>query len=441
MAAAAGRDGLVLSESRVVRLFSFFLLYFGQGLPLGVSQIAFPAWLVANGAEETAVAAVIATAFLPWSFKFIPAAIMDRYAYLAMGRRRAWLIMAQLLMVAGFAGAAVIAPGPDDLDIILYVVLLIGAGSAIQDVAVDGLAVDILPEQDQGTASSFMFGGQVIGRAVAATLAGVGLQYFGSQTTFLLFLPIILLITLYVVFLRERPGEKRLPWSEGAASPANLERHVGAWWPIFKTTLLSLLKLDSLKLLAGAALSRTGSGMFTTMWPIIGGVAFVGMTTAEYSGMVATVDLVMGGFVSIAVGSFLTLKMGARRASMLVYTTYALLALFVLYGQSIWLSTAAFIAMTCVWSMHDTLTSICTNPLRMQLSDPKVAATQFTIYNSLSNLPVSVGAGLFATLGGTAELGTVLWIAVGLLFGGALLYGSMKAGSQHVPAPPAPITD
>lgn len=440
MATAAARRGLVLSESRRVRIFSFFLLYFGQGLPLGLSQVAFPAWLVANGADQSAVAAVIATAFLPWSFKFIPAALMDRYAYLAMGRRRAWLIVAQLTMVAGFAIAALVAPGPEDLDVILYVVLLIGAGSAIQDVAVDGLAVDILPEQEQGTASAFMFGGQVVGRAAAAAAAGVGLQYVGSAATFTFFLPVILLITLYVVFFRERPGEKQFPWSEGGASPVNLERHVGAWWPIFKTTVRSLLRLDSLKLLGAAALSRTGSGMFTTMWPIIGGIGFVGLTTAGYSGMIATVDLVMA-LVSIAVGSFLTTQMGARRASLLIYTTYALLALFVLYGQSIWLATTAFIAMSCVWSMHDTVTSICTNPLRMQLSDPKVAATQFTIYNSLSNLPVSFGAGLFATMGGTDEMTTILWIAVALLFGGALLYGSMRAGSRHEAAPLVPEVD
>ena len=440
MATAAAQRGLVLSESRPVRLFSFFLLYFGQGLPLGLSQVAFPAWLVANGADQSAVAAVIATAFLPWSFKFIPAALMDRYAYLAMGRRRAWLIAAQLMMVAGFTIAALVAPGPGDLDVILYVVLLIGAGSAVQDVAVDGLAVDILPAHEQGTASAFMFGGQVVGRATAAAAAGVGLQYFGSAPTFMFFLPVILLITLYVVFFLERPGEKRFPWSEGGVSQVNRDRHVGAWWPIFKTTVRSLLRLDSLKLLGAAALSRTGSGMFTTMWPIIGGIGFVGLTTAGYSSMIATVDLVMA-LVSIAVGSFLTIRMGARRASVLVYTTYTLLALFVLYGQSIWMATTAFIAMSCVWSMHDTLTSICTNPLRMQLSDPKVAATQFTIYNSLSNLPVSFGAGLFATLGGTEEMITILWIAVALLFGGALLYGAMRGGSRHEAPPPVPTVD
>jgi PAT family beta-lactamase induction signal transducer AmpG len=244
----------------------------------------------------------------------------------------------------------------------------------------------------------------------------------------------------YGIVLRERPGEKRFPWSEGAASPVNLERHVGAWWPIFRTTILSLVKLDSLKLLGAAALSRSGGGMFTTMWPIIGGIGFVGLSTAEYSSMISTVGVVMA-IVSIAVGSYLTTRFGARRSSLLTYTTYALLALFVLYAQSIWIATAAFIAMSCVWSMHDTLTSICTNPLRMQLCEPEVAATQFTIYNSLSNLPVSLGAALFAMLGGTADLGTVLWVATGLLFGGALLYGMMQVGARPRGAPLVPAVD
>jgi PAT family beta-lactamase induction signal transducer AmpG len=440
MATAMPRQGLVLTESRATRLFSFFLFYFGQGLPLGVSQVALPAWLVANGADEAAVAAIIGTAFLPWSFKFIPAAVMDRYAYLPMGRRRAWLIVAQLLMVLGFAIAAVVAPTADDLQVILYIVFLIGAGSAIQDVAVDGMAVDILPPPDQGTASAFMFGGQTVGRALAGAAAGFCLQYYGSQTTFLIFLPVILLITLYVVILRERPGEKRFPWSQGQASPVNLDRHVGAWWPIFKTTILSLVRIDSLKLIGAAALSRTAGGMFSTLWPIIGGVGFVGLGTAAYSGMISTVDLVMA-VVSIGIGSFLTARMGARRASVLVYTTYGLLALFVLYGQSIWTGVTAFVVLSCIWSMHDTLSSITTNPLRMQLSDPQVAATQFTIYNSLSNLPVSFGAGLYATLGGTKEMTTIMWLAAGLLFTGAIGYAWLTVGSRHLPAEPVPKTD
>jgi PAT family beta-lactamase induction signal transducer AmpG len=438
MAAVAGRS-LVLSESRPLRYFTFFLLYFGQGLPLGVSQVALPAWLVANGANEAAVAAIIATAFLPWSFKFIPAAVMDRYAYLAMGRRRAWLIGAQLLMVLGFAIAAVAAPGADDLQLILYIVFMIGAGSAIQDVAVDGTAVDLLADDEQGTASAFMFGGQTVGRALSGAAAGFGLQYFGSQATFLFFTPVILLITLYVVAYRERTGEKRFPWSPGAPSPVNLERHVGAWLPIFVTTLKSLARIDSLKLLGGSALARCAGGMFATLWPIIA-VATVGFSTAGYSSMISTADLVMA-ILAIGIGSFMTSRMGPRHASVLIHMTYAALALFVLYGQSVWAAVLPFIVMSAVWSMHDTLTSICTNPLRMQLSDPQVAATQFTIYNSLSNLPVSFGATLFALLGGTQEMASVLWVAAALLFSGAMIYIWMKAGSRHIEAEPVPKVD
>ncbi|MGE3178261.1 MAG: MFS transporter, partial [Vicinamibacterales bacterium] len=320
--------------------------------------------------------------------------------------------------------------------LILYTIFLIGAGSAIQDVAVDGLAVDILPEADQGTASSFMFGGQVVGRALAATTAGVGLQYYGSQATFLFFLPVILAITLFVVALRERPGEKRLPWTEGHVHEINRRRHVGAWWPMASAALSSLVKVNSLTLLVAAGFSRTAGGFFDTLWPIVA-VGVVGFTTASYAAMVSTVDLVFA-FVSIAVGSFVTTRLGPRRASALAWQSFAALGLFVLYGRDLWDAPVPFIAMTCVWTLLTTLTSICTNPLRMQLSDPTVAATQFTIYNSLSNLPVAFGASLFAALGGTDEMVTVMWMAAGLCAAGGLLYARMTIGDRPIAAQPVP---
>jgi len=427
---------MILSENRALRMVSFFLLYVGQGLPLGISQVALPAWLVMNGANELAVGAAISAAFTPWSFKFIPAAFMDRFAYLPMGRRRAWLIGAQLLMVLGFAMAAIIGPGADDLETVLYVILLIGTGSAIQDVAVDGMAVDILPEEEQGTASAVMFGGQTIGRALAAVAAGYGLQYYGSSATFLFFLPIILLITLFVVFLRERPGEKRFPWSAGAASAITLERHVGAALPMLKAGFRSLIRWDSIKLLIGSALARCASAFFSTMFPILA-VGTMGYTAASYSGMISMVDLAMA-ILAIGLGSWLTTRMGARGSSVLTWLTYAAFALFMLYGQPLWALSAIFILVSCIWSLHDTMTSICTNPLRMQLSDPAVAATQFTIYNSLSNLPVAIGASLFAVLGGTEAMPLVMWLAAGLMATGALIFATLKVGAQHVAAQPVP---
>ena len=436
---AATRGGWVLSESRFVRLFSFFFLYFGQGLPLGINTVALPAWLAANGAPDADVAAIVATAYLPWSFKFLPAALMDRYAYLAMGRRRLWLITAQLIMMLAYVVAAIAAPGVHDIQLLIAISFLIGAGAAIQDVAVDGLAVDILPDREQGTASSFMFGGQTVGRAVAGAASGALLFYFGSQVTFLAFLPVIGLVTLYAILIRERPGEKRFPWSRGAASPVNLDRHVGDWLQILLTTLKSLFKRDSFVLVLSSVAQRVGEGMLAPLFPILA-TSFLLMNEASYSGTVSTIDLIMA-LIAIAVGSFLTLKMGAKRAAMLVFMTEAAMCAFILFGREFWTVMSVFIVLLAVQSILATLSSIATNPLRMQLSDPRVAATQFTIYNSLGNLPVSMGATLFAWLGGSAELATVMVVAIALFVIGTLILVLIRVGQASADAEPVPRLD
>lgn len=428
-----------MSENKIVRLFSFFLLYFGQGLPTGITVVALPAWLAANGAPDADVAAVVAMAYLPWSFKWIPAAVFDRYAYLSMGRRRGWLIFSQGLMVAGFTIAAIMAPGVDDLNTILIATFLIMGGAASQDVAVDGLAVDILPEIEQGTASSFMFGGQTVARAVSGAAAGFGLQFYGSQATFFAFIPVILLITIYACLLKERPGEKRFPWSEGQTHPINLERNVGAWWPIIEVTFFSLIKRDSLILLLASTFGRTAGGMLIPLMPILA-VTYVGYDTAGYSGMISTVDLVMA-IVAIGIGSFLTVRFGPRLSYAGVDLFLVGLAMFLILGMAIWTTNVGFIVAACVYSLLITLSSITSNPLRMQLSDERVAATQFTIYNSLSNLPVSLGATIFAWLGGAEQLAMVLGVTAALYAAGVVFILMLRIGNRPVDPDPMPIVD
>jgi len=440
MSTVVARPGLVLSESRFARLFSFFFLYFGQGLPLGMTVIALPAWLAANGASDADVALIAATAYLPWSFKFIPAFLMDRYSYLPMGRRRLWLIVAQGLMMVAFGIAAVTAPGVENVALLVWISFLIGAGSAIQDVAVDGLAVDILPDREQGTASSFMFGGQTIARSAAAAAGGTMLYFFGSQITFLCFIPAIAIVTVFAIFLRERPGEKRFPWSEGAAAQENLDRHVGDWIKIIVVAFKSLSRRDSLVLIASAIAQRTGEGILLPLFPILA-TSFLADNEANYSQLIATIDFAMA-MTAIAVGSFLTLKIGPKRAAMLVFTVEAAFCVFIMLGREYWTIGAVFVALLCLQSICSTLSSITTNPMRMQLSDPRVAATQFTIYNSISNLPVSFGsATVFVWLGATEDLMSTMIGATALFVVGTLILAFIRVGQIHVEAEPVPPVD
>lgn len=424
MTTASPASRLILSESRPLRYFSFFLFYFAQGLPSGLATVGLAIWVAANGGSSADVASIGAVAYLPWSFKFLIAFVIDRYSYLPMGRRRVWLILAQVLMSAGFITAAVLAPGPQDIDVLLVVTFLVMAGGATQDVAVDGLAVDILPEKEQGTASAFMFGGQATGTAISGAAAAYGLQYFGSATTFLYYIPVLLIPTIYAVIMRERPGEKRFPWSHGEVAKENLERVVEDWVAIFKITLRSLFKGPSLIFIVAQSLMRTGAGMTVPLWPLLA-TTIIGWDETTYGNTTSTIDLIMA-IMAIGVGSFLTAKFGGRRATVGVCLIHVGMLIYLALGQESWSATNVFIAVYVVFSMLSLLSSICTNPLRMQLSDKRVSASQFTIYNSISNFPISVGASLFAIMGGMDNLTQTLLVCCGFFAVSGVVFAILR---------------
>ena len=156
---AAGRRW-ILAESRPLRLATLFILYVAQGVPLGLFWFAIPSWMAANGATAADVGSVLGLTTLPWTLKLVNGFIMDRYTFLPMGRRRIWIIGAQMTMIALLAGCALI--GPDVTDIVLLGIagFVVDMATTFPDVAVDGMAVDIMEEGERARASGMMFGGQ-----------------------------------------------------------------------------------------------------------------------------------------------------------------------------------------------------------------------------------------------------------------------------------------
>jgi PAT family beta-lactamase induction signal transducer AmpG len=63
---------------------------------------------------------------------------MDRYTFLAMGRRRVWLIGAQLTLIALLIGCALLAPGVKDIVLLGGIGFAVNVATTFQDVAVDG---------------------------------------------------------------------------------------------------------------------------------------------------------------------------------------------------------------------------------------------------------------------------------------------------------------
>ena len=195
-------------------------LYTAQGIPSGFISFTLIAYLAEQGFSAAAIGNMLFWVYLPWVFKFLWGPFVDTYHYLPMGRRRPWILSAQAGMVITVIIIALV-PGIDTKVFLLTVLLFFhNCFASLQDVAVDGLAVDILSPEEFGKINGFMFGAKRFGTMVG----GAGIGYFMGKYTsigisggLLLTVPFLLLIMCLPAFIRERPGEKLFPWSDGKA--------------------------------------------------------------------------------------------------------------------------------------------------------------------------------------------------------------------------------
>ena len=170
-----------LTDSRWLRFASFTALYFAQGIPIGLLNIALPAWLAEHGVGGAEIAWYQGIVTLPWGFKLFAGPFMDRFALPAMGRRRPWVMAAQIGLTGALTLLALFSQPTEQLTWIVAVGLLVNCFAAVQDVAVDGMAIDVLPESERGRANALMAFGQVAGFSSFAALSGVLLQRSGLR--------------------------------------------------------------------------------------------------------------------------------------------------------------------------------------------------------------------------------------------------------------------
>src|SRR5262249_50304659 len=121
---------------------------------------------------------------LPWALKFLWAPFVDRWGWAAFGRRRSWIVPLQLASVATAAALSLVDPRTG-VSTLMAALLLTNLIAATQDIATDGLAVELLSEGERGFGNSV----QVAGYRVGMILGGGALLWVfahtGWSTTFL----------------------------------------------------------------------------------------------------------------------------------------------------------------------------------------------------------------------------------------------------------------
>ncbi len=397
-----------VSEHRALRLGMIFVLYLAQGVPLGLFFIAIPAWMAASGVSAAGVGTVLAAVSLPWTLKFFNGFIMERYPFLPMGRRRPWLIGAQLLIVAGLLTMAVMNPAASDIALLSALAFAINVATTFQGLAIDGMAVDLVPEEERAQANGLMFGGQALGMAGAGAAAGAGIAIIGLSGVVLVAALFVAMLVLGLALCRERPGERLLPWwSAGETSAICLEMHLGAWWPVLKTTWGAMLGRKSLAVIPALMLIGVHGGLVSGGLPLAA-AGEAGWSQEKMSALLATASLI-AGLLAVAVYGLVVARLRVRRSMMAGYALMAGTTLLVLALVEAWPQGWPLGGLMLVSDPINFFLAVCAGTVAMRLCTPAVAATQFTLYMATVNLGRTIGSALLGPLDGFG--GSVAMIA------------------------------
>src|ERR1700686_2275524 len=144
---ASFRDGLAVYLQR--RVLIVLLLGFSSGLPLALSGSTLLVWMRESGVDLGTIG-LFALVGTPYTLKFLWAPLVDAlhvplFTH-AFGRRRGWLVFAQLLLIVSIVLLALTDPARSAFAVALAA-LLVATASSTQDIVVDAFRVESLPER------------------------------------------------------------------------------------------------------------------------------------------------------------------------------------------------------------------------------------------------------------------------------------------------------
>jgi PAT family beta-lactamase induction signal transducer AmpG len=125
---------------------------FSSGLPLWLLVNLLPAWLRSERVDLATIG-FFTLVQLPYTWKFLWSPLVDRYAVPLLGRRRGWMLVTQLLLLASIPVLGAFAP-QRDVWAVVGLASAIALFSATQDIALDAFRREILPDHELGLGTS-----------------------------------------------------------------------------------------------------------------------------------------------------------------------------------------------------------------------------------------------------------------------------------------------
>ena len=148
------------------RMLVAFLMGFSGGLPLLLTLGVLQAWMKEGEVDLTWIG-MITLVQIPYTWKFLWAPFLDRFIPPFLGRRRGWLLMSQIALMASIAGLGYSDP-VENTRLMIVAAVLVAFFSATQDIVIDAYRREDLPDEELGLGSSMYVYGYRLGMLLAS---------------------------------------------------------------------------------------------------------------------------------------------------------------------------------------------------------------------------------------------------------------------------------
>lgn len=378
-----------LAERKWLRLATLVVLYVAQGIPWGFMATTIPGYLASRGLDPGAVGVALATTTLPYTFKWVWGPVIDAIAIPRFGRRRPWIVFAQLMMALTVAAMLAIGDLSTDLKMLAWMILIHTVFNALQDVSVDALAVDLLDDDERGRANGLMYGAKYGGGAIGGIGLATVIAYTSFETALVLQAAILLAIMLVPLLVRETdtPPPPRMP----------LRAIARAFADVFASRSAAMTLLVMLACLFAQGIITVASSVLYTQT--------LGWTSQKYTGLVGGWALLAGGLFA-AVGGFIADFVGPRKLAILAALAMGGGWLVFSLDEARWTDDSFIYTMSMWETAAQAMLSVSLFAVCMEVSFPAIGASQFAAYMALSNFGTTLGYRAAGKLGSLSAVET-----------------------------------
>ncbi len=372
-------------SAAALRLAFLASLYVVEGLPFGFQATALGVLLRDRGVSLSGIALAGLLA-LPWSLKALWSPLVDRHGNARMGRRKSWILPMQALLALCLLAAGLLRP-EDALEPLLALVLFMNLVAATMDIAVDGLAVQILSTRELGVGNA----AQVVGYKVGMLLAGGVLLWASARVPwgalFAAMACLVILVMIATALVEEPGGDDGPGHAKARASVRDVVRALrdalrapGAWALVFAIVAY-----------------KSGEALIEPIWsPLLRDHGFSRETIGLYVGTFGMVASILGSLS----GGLLATLVALPRALVLA----SALRVVALAGQAsvAWQeapSHALVAASTCAEHFFSGVLTTVMFALMMSRTDRRIGASHYTLLATLEVIgkaPLSLASGAIA---------------------------------------------